>query len=96
MAFPEIAPIDGAGVEKALTTSVRKPDGSEYTAFRQTQEFIKSVRTLRDAAKATMVFASDIKGDLDQHKAADNERHATIATRLAAIEAQLTNSPFPG
>lgn len=84
MPYPEIAPIDGKGVENALKTSVRKPDGSPYAAFDQVQEFIASVRKERDASAATRVFATEIKGDVDEHSARINE----LEGRLAALEAQ--------
>lgn len=51
---------------------------------------------LTDTVNALCQFTSDVKEDLDRTK--DNQ--ATINSnqnaRLAAIEAQLTNNPFPG
>ena len=50
---------------------------------------------LTDTVNALSDFSGDIKDDLDAHKAADSARHQTVNQRLAALEAAVTNPPFP-
>jgi hypothetical protein len=51
---------------------------------------------LRDVVQANAVFLDDVKVDLDDFKENNGIAHASFARRLAAIEAQLAASPFPG
>ena len=51
---------------------------------------------LRDVVNANAIFLDDVKNDLDAHKAIDNSRHTALAQRVAALEGQNTNAPFPG
>lgn len=51
---------------------------------------------LTDTVNALTVFTSDIKNSLDNFKQNQADIEATQNQRLAAIEAQLTNNPFPG
>ena len=51
---------------------------------------------LRDVVNANAYALDALKGDLDGHKAIDNARHTSLALRVAALEGQNTNSPFPG
>lgn len=51
---------------------------------------------LRNTVNALTDFTSDIKEDLDAHKAADLSRHQGINQRLAALEAAVQSPPFPG
>ena len=51
---------------------------------------------LTDTVNALTDFSSDIKNDLDAHKASDNSRHLTVNQRLSALEAAVANPPFPG
>jgi hypothetical protein len=50
---------------------------------------------LRDVVNANAIFLDDVKEDLDKHKALDNTRHTALAQRVAALEGQHTNTPFP-
>lgn len=51
---------------------------------------------LRDVVSANAYALDDLKGDFDQHRVSDNERHQALAKRVAALEGQQTNAPFPG
>lgn len=54
---------------------------------------------LTDTVNALTDFTSDIKEDLDQHRTADNARHAAVVARMNAAEAAieaLSGGPFPG
>lgn len=51
---------------------------------------------LTDTVNALTDFSHDIKEDLDAHKAADQSRHQTVNSRLAALEAAVQSPPFPG
>jgi hypothetical protein len=50
---------------------------------------------LRDVVNANAIAVDDLKGDLDAHKNVDNLRHTALAQRVAALEGQSTNVPFP-
>lgn len=50
---------------------------------------------LRDVVNANAIFLDDVKEDLDAHKTIDNARHTALAQRVAALEGQNTNTPFP-
>jgi hypothetical protein len=50
---------------------------------------------LRDVVNANAIYLDDIKEDLDAHKTLDNARHTSLAQRVAALEGQNTNTPFP-
>lgn len=51
---------------------------------------------LRDVVNANAIFLDDVKNDLDAHRTIDNTRHTALAQRVAALEGQNTNAPFPG
>jgi hypothetical protein len=51
---------------------------------------------LRDVVNANAIGLDAVKEDLDAHKAVDNIRHTALAQRVAALEGQNTNVPFPG
>lgn len=51
---------------------------------------------LRDVVNANAIYLDDVKQDLDAHKAIDNTRHTALAQRVAALEGQQANTPFPG
>jgi hypothetical protein len=97
---------DFSTMEKAWYDNLKRPDGKPYEVFNA-----KTLTTwkrwvggeaefdgtgLRDVVNANAQHLDAVEENLNAHKAADNERHATISTRLAAIEAQLEDSPFPG
>lgn len=50
---------------------------------------------LRDVLAANAYALDDLKGDFDQHRAIDNDRHTALTKRVAALEGQQTNAPFP-
>lgn len=50
---------------------------------------------LRDTVNANAIYLDDVKDDLDAHKTLDNTRHTALAQRVAALEGQNTNTPFP-
>ena len=56
----------------------------------------QDTRGLKDVIEANAIGMDKLKGDVDQHKATDDQRHQRIDNRLAAIEAQLSTAPFPG
>lgn len=51
---------------------------------------------IRDVVDANAYALEDLKGDFDQHRTLDNARHASLSQRVAALEGQQTNVPFPG
>lgn len=51
---------------------------------------------LRDVVNANALALDDLKEDLDAHKTLDATRHTALAQRVAALEGQSTNTPFPG
>lgn len=53
---------------------------------------------LTDTVNALTDFTSDIKEDLDQHRNADNARHAVVRQDITEIRAALEalSVPFPG
>jgi len=54
------------------------------------------VNGLRDIVKTNAIYLDNVEDALITHLAADNARHQSIATRLAALEAQPSGSPlFP-
>lgn len=50
---------------------------------------------LRDVVDANAYALDDLKGDFDGHRTSDNARHASLANRVSALEAQQVN-PFLG
>jgi hypothetical protein len=50
---------------------------------------------LRDVVNANAIALDDLKEDLDGHKAVDSARHTALAQRVAALEGQQHNAPFP-
>lgn len=98
---------DASTTWKVLDAELRKDDGSGYQVFQEKSfprwkqwvggegpEF--DGKGLRDVVLSNASYLDQVKEDLDAHKAADNERHASIAQRLAALEAAGSTTPFPG
>ena len=97
---------DATAHERVLDEELKKDDGSSYLVF-QDKAFPRWKRWvdgtaefdgtgLRDVVLANALYADQVKDDLDTHKEADNVRHASIAQRLAALEAAGNSGPFPG
>lgn len=97
---------DFSTMEKAWYDNLKRPDGQPYEVFNN-KTLTKWKRWvggelefdgvgLRDVVNANALFADQVKEDLDAHKAADLSRHQTVNQRLAALEAAVTNPPFPG
>lgn len=87
-------PFDAAAAAKA-------PTGKAWENFPDWARWIGGLgkfdgKGLRDVVEANASGLDAVKANIDQHKAADDARHQTVDTRLAAIEAQLVDSPFPG
>lgn len=59
-------------------------------------EFDGAGKSVADTVNANADFLNAVKRDLDETKQANSSQHVTINQRLAAIEAQLADSPFPG
>ena len=97
---------DAKGFAQRLLERVVKPDGKPYAVFGETglprwARWINSSgeydgKGLRDVVNANAIYLDDVKNDLDAHKTVDNERHASLARRVTALEGQNTNAPFPG
>ena len=54
---------------------------------------------LRDVVNTNALFLDEVKGDLDQHRSADNARHAVMRADITALQAEveaLRGGPFPG
>lgn len=51
---------------------------------------------LRDVVNTNALYLDNVKKDLDEYQAADNLRQQNTNARLAALEAQINNPPFPG
>lgn len=92
---------------KALYDKVRKggyATGDPYAVFGDgtLPQFTRWVggtgeydgKGLRDVVNANALYADEVKNDLDQHRTIDNARHAALASRVSALEAQ-GESPFP-
>lgn len=99
MTVPKLASHDARAANNAWR-AILKPDGSEYQVFGSESyvAFIQSVRGLRDnvAALDVQVNGQDgIKKHLDRIDEREAAHHSAQAARLAAIEAQLEDSPFP-
>lgn len=98
---------DFATFSKTLHDKVRKggyATGDPFTVFADgtlpkftrwvggTGEFDGS--GLRDVVNANALYADEVKNDLDEHKEIDKTRHAALAARVSALEAQ-GEPPFP-
>jgi hypothetical protein len=96
---------DFSTMEQAWYDNLRRPDGQPYEVFNvQTLtrfkrwvggEFEFDGTGLRDTVFSNATYLDQVKDDLDAHKAADLNRHQTLNHRIAALEAQLENPPFP-
>ena len=106
-AKPGEAPAFDASVTwSVLNAELKKDDGSSYQVFQEKSfprwkrwvggELEYDGKGLKDVVEANAYFLDQVKGDLDAHKENDNIRHATIASRLAALEDAVANPPFPG
>jgi len=96
---------DATAHENVLNAELKKDDGSSYAVFQDkafprwkrwvdgTAEF--DAIGLRDVVNANAIHLDAVEGNLNAHKDADNDRHAAIATRLAALEAAATQDSFP-
>lgn len=97
---------DFSTMEKAWYDNLKRPDGQPYEVFNNQTltkwkrwvggEFEFDGVGLRDVVHANAIYVDAVKGDLDDHRQADLQRHQTINQRLAALEAAVTNPPFPG
>lgn len=86
-------PFDAAAAAKA-------PTGPAWERFPEWKRWVEATgsqdgRGLKDVVEANAIGMDRLKIDVDAHKTADDARHQQVNTRLAAIEAQLANSPFP-
>ena len=102
-------PFDAATFVKVLDGELKKDDGSSYAVF-QDNSYPRYTRWLngtaefdgtglRDVVAANAVYLDDVKNDLDQHRTADNARHAVVRqdiTELRAAVEALSGGPFPG
>jgi hypothetical protein len=76
-----------------LTEAIpKRPDGTSITIWRQLPNFVKWVRGQRDVVASHDVQLKDLKKDIDK----STTKNAQQDQRLAALEAQPTNTPFPG
>lgn len=93
-------------MEEAWLDNLRRPDnGQPYQVFgnktltRWKQwvggEFEFDGAGLRDVVDANAYALEDLKSDFDGHRTSDNARHAALASKVAALEAQQVN-PFGG
>lgn len=102
---------DFATFSKTLHDKVRKggyATGDPYTVFADgtLPKFTRWVGSsgefdgtgLRDTVNANALYLDEVKEDLDQHRTADNARHASLAARVGAVEAAIEalSVPFPG
>ena len=102
----EAPPHNAAAHSAALAKHIGKGSplaaGDPYLVFQQESPeswppFVRWLRgPLRDKINQLAIFTSDIKGDLDQHKAADNVRHTNIDNRVSALEEGAGFVPFGG
>lgn len=96
----ELTTFDAKSFAKRLYEFIRKPDGSGYPVFAEDSfpPFVGSLRKAVDVVNAHEVQlngADGIKNHLDRLDAREAAHHTSQAQRLAAIEAQLSQSPFP-
>jgi hypothetical protein len=99
-------PSDFATMEQAWLDQVRKDDGSPYQVFgnktlTRWKQWVGGEHEfdgtgLRDTVAANAIYLDTVKGDLDDHRAADLARHQIVNQRLAALEAAVQSPPFPG
>ena len=91
MSVEELASFDA----KKFRDILKQKLGS-FAVFDQFVNWKISVDKLQDDVKENRVFATDIKKDLDNFKENSGVLNTSQNQRLAAIEAQLSNTPFPG
>lgn len=98
---------DFSTMEKAWFDNLKRPDNGEpYQVFANKTltrwkqwvggEAEFDGKGLRDVVNANALYADAVKADLDDHRRADLDRHQTINSRLAALEAAVQSPPFPG
>lgn len=93
MAVPRLPSFDAKGFSTRLKAL------GEFAVFDQFVSWKKGVDGLRDNVAALDVQLNSVDGlknHIDRLDAREASHHANQAQRLAAIEAQLTQSPFPG
>lgn len=96
---------DASAHEKVLYDEVRKDDGSGYQVFQDKAlalwkrwvggegEF--DGKGLRDVVQTNAVYLDSVKGDLDDFRENNGVAHNSFNSRLAALESQIQNPPFP-
>ena len=96
---------DATAHENVLNTELKKDDGSSYAvftdkAFPRWKRWVDGTAEydgtgLRDVVNANAIHLDAVEQNLNAHKENDNDRHALIASRLAALEAAANEDPFP-
>lgn len=99
-------PFDASQTWKVFNAELKKDDGSSYQVFQEKsfptwKQWVESTGAydgagLRDVVNANAIYLDSVKDQVDTHITNDNERHSSIATRLAALEDAVANPPFPG
>lgn len=99
---------DFSTMEKAWYDNLKRPDGQPYEVFNNQTltkwkrwvggEFEYDGQGLRDTVDANAQYLDEVKNDLDQHRTADNTRHAVVRQDITEIRAALEalSVPFPG
>jgi len=83
-----------SGTTRPVYTDAQFPATMRW--LRGDAEFDGVGKSVADTVNANADFLNAVKADVDKHKSVDDARHIDISARLAAIEAQLSNTPFPG
>lgn len=101
-------PLDGKGFIAPLAQAYPTSSGGTRPVYTDAQfpatmrwlrgdaEFDGAGKSVTDTVNANADFLNAVKRDLDETRQANSQQHVTINQRLAAIEAQLADSPFPG
>ena len=82
--LPRLAGFSAGVFGSTLKAKVLKDDGSAYAVFDQFKPWVDSVVVQRDKLNETRIFASAVKGDVDEHAA----RIGDLERRLAVQEAR--------
>lgn len=108
--MPSAKPTQGPTFDEAtfaqrLRERVLTATGQPYSVFKPDYfpKFIRWVRGteefdgtgLRDVVNTNAIMLDGVKDDLDNHRDADNARHAVLSQRVTALEGQVSSSPFP-
>lgn len=93
---PKLFPLDAQAFGARLKEAIpKRPDGTVITVWDGFDDFVRSLRTLRDKAQAIAIQGQDTKNDLDDLRGFTTQEIKGLKTRVGSLEAQ-PKVPFPG